>query len=140
MRILPAFAALALLAVAPAYAASPAEGLWRSPTHNGEILISTCDQGALCGKLVTSDRIKADPNIADVLNKDASLRPRLLKDMPMLNGFTGGPTEWKGGSVYNPDDGGTYKGSIKQVDANTLKLTGCIVWPLCKTETWVRIR
>ncbi len=30
-----------------------------------------------------------------------------------LSGFSGGPTQWKGGRVYNPDDGGTYKGTIK---------------------------
>ena len=140
MKTLPAFAALALLAAAPAHAAAPAEGLWRTPAFNGEVLITTCDQGALCGKITTSDRIKADAALADVKNKDAGLRSRLLKDLPILKGFTGGPTEWKGGVVYNPEDGGTYKGSIKLVDANTLKLTGCITWPLCKTETWMRIR
>ncbi|HTK33945.1 MAG TPA: DUF2147 domain-containing protein [Caulobacteraceae bacterium] len=140
MRILPVFAALTALAAAPAYAASPAEGLWRTPSFNGEVLVSACDQGALCGKIVTSDRIKSDPTLTDTKNKDAGLRSRPLKDLPILKGFTGGPAEWKGGSVYNPEDGGTYKGSIKLVDADTLKLTGCIVFPLCKTQEWHRIK
>jgi uncharacterized protein (DUF2147 family) len=133
-------AGLLLAAAAPAYAAVPAEGLWRTPTNNGEVLISACDPGALCGKITTSDRIKADPALADTKNKDATMHSRPLKDLPILKGFTGGPAEWKGGQVYNPEDGGTYKGTIKMVDADTMKLTGCIIWPACKTETWHRIK
>jgi uncharacterized protein (DUF2147 family) len=94
----------------------------------------------LCGKVVTSDRIKADPALADTKNRNAALRARPLKDLQILQGFTGGPPQWKGGTVYNPEDGGTYKGSIKLVDPDTLRLTGCIFAPLCKTETWRRIK
>ena len=136
---LPVFAALLALGAAPAFAASPAEGLWLTPTHAGQVQISECGQ-ALCGKLVTSERIKADPGLKDEKNKDEAQRGRLLKDLPLLQGFTGGPAEWKGGSVYNPDDGGTYKGTIKMVSPDQLKLTGCIVFPLCKTQTWTRVK
>ncbi len=139
MKSLAALAAVAMLSAAPVQVAAPIEGLWRTPEHNGEVAISACG-AALCGRIVTSDRIKADPTIADVKNKDQALRSRPLKDLPMLQGFTGGPLQWKGGAVYNPEDGGTYKGSLKLVDADTLKLTGCIVFPLCKSEVWKRIR
>ena len=135
----PVLVALFAFAAAPAFAASPAEGLWLTPTHNGQVQISQCGQ-ALCGKLLTSDRIKADPNLKDVENKDAAQRGRLLKDLPLLQGFTGGPSQWKGGSVYNPEDGGTYKGTIKMLNPDQLKLTGCIVFPLCKTQTWNRVK
>ena len=137
-RLVLAFAA-ATLAASAAHAASPADGAWRTPSKNGEVHITECG-AALCGKLVMSDGIKADPALADTKNKDPAQRARLLKDLPMLNGFTGGPKEWKGGTVYNPEDGGAYKGSIKLIDADTLKLTGCIVFPLCKTQTWTRIK
>ena len=139
MKTLSTIAALAILAAVPASAATP-EGLWHTADNNGEVLISACDQGALCGKIVTSDRIKAQPGLADDKNKDASLRTRLLKDLPILKGFTGGPVEWKGGSVYRPEDGNTYKGTIKVIDANSIKLTGCVVFPLCKSQVWTRIK
>jgi uncharacterized protein (DUF2147 family) len=58
----------------------------------------------------------------------------------MLTGFTGGPTEWRNGSVYNPADGGTYRGTITMTNDNSLRLRGCIVAPLCKTQTWTRIQ
>ncbi|OYX30094.1 MAG: hypothetical protein B7Y99_12070 [Caulobacterales bacterium 32-69-10] len=138
-RLVPVLTIAAFAVATAAYAASPAEGLWRTATRNGEVRIDECGQ-ALCGTLVTSDSIKANPAMADAQNKDAAKRTRLLKDLPMLQGFTGGPSQWKGGTVYNPEDGGTYKGTIKLVDADTLKLTGCIVFPLCKSQTWKRIR
>ena len=45
-----------------------------------------------------------------------------------------------GGSVYNPADGRTYRGTITMTGDNSLRLRGCIVAPLCKTQTWTRIQ
>lgn len=132
-------AALASPALAsPALAGDPT-GLWQTPTNGGQVRIERCGQ-ALCGTLVTSDHIRRDPNARDERNKDQALRGRTLRNLPMLSGFTGGPTEWRGGAVYNPADGGTYRGTITLTDADTLRLRGCIVAPLCKTQTWTRVQ
>ena len=131
--------ALAISALAaPALAADPT-GLWQTQTNNGQVRIERCGN-ALCGTLVTSAAIRANPNQKDVKNKDESQRGRTLRGLRMLSGFTGGPTEWRGGSVYNPEDGGTYRGTITMPNDNTLRLRGCIVAPLCKTQTWTRVQ
>ena len=132
--VLTAAAALA----APAFAADPT-GLWQTPTNGGQVRIARCGQ-ALCGTLVTSDHIRREPTARDENNKDAAQRSRTLRGLPMLTGFTGGPTEWRNGSVYNPADGGTYRGTITMQGDNTLRLRGCVVAPLCKTQTWTRIQ
>lgn len=135
------FAAAALAAsalAAPALAGDPT-GLWQTPTNGGQVRIERCGN-ALCGTLVTSAAIRANPNQLDVNNKDAAQRSRTLRGLRMLSGFTGGPTEWRGGSVYNPEDGGTYRGTITMTNDNTLRLRGCIVAPLCKTQTWTRVQ
>ncbi|WP_297799449.1 DUF2147 domain-containing protein [uncultured Brevundimonas sp.] len=135
------FAAAALAAsalAAPALAGDPT-GLWQTPTNGGQVRIERCGN-ALCGTLVTSAAIRANPNQLDVNNKDATQRSRTLRGLRMLSGFTGGPTEWRGGSVYNPEDGGTYRGTITMTNDNTLRLRGCIVAPLCKTQTWTRVQ
>ena len=103
------------------------------------IEISECGQ-SICGKLVSSDGLKENPSLKDVNNKDESLRSRPLKNLTILKGFERKKDEWSGGSIYNAEDGGTYKATITMQDANHLKLKGCIVWPLCKTQTWTRIR
>jgi len=138
LSLLAAAATLAASLAAPALAADPT-GLWQTPTNGGQVRISRCGQ-ALCGVLVTSNHIRATPNMLDEKNRDASLRTRTLRNLPLLNGFTGGPTEWRGGTVYNPDDGRTYSGSITMQNDNTLRLQGCVVRPLCRNQTWTRVR
>lgn len=132
-------AVLALSAVSAPALAQDATGLWLTQTNGGQVEISRCGN-SLCGKLVTSNHLKNDATLKDEKNKDASLRDRPLKNMQMLYGFTGGPTKWTGGKVYNANDGGTYSGTITMISPNELKLKGCIVAPLCKTEKWTRIK
>ena len=131
------FTAAAALA-APALASDPT-GLWQTPTNGGQVRISRCGQ-ALCGTLVTSDAIRANPGVLDTENADRAQRSRTLRNLPMLRGFTGGPTEWRNGSVYNPADGRTYRGTITMDGDNRRRLRGCVVAPLCKTQTWTRIQ
>lgn len=124
----------------PAFSASADQivGKWRTPSRHGVVELSRCGE-SLCGHIVDSDGIRANPDLRDVNNKDSKLRTRKIKGMQMVGGFTRKGNEWVEGQIYNPEDGGTYKATITPVDANTLKLKGCIVWPLCKTQTWTRI-
>lgn len=119
--------------------AADATGLWQTPTNGGQVEIARCGN-SLCGKLVSSNHIRENPALKDVRNKDESQRVRTLKNLQMLYDFTGGPTKWTGGKVYNPDDGGTYSGTIELIGENQLKLKGCIVAPFCKTQVWTRLR
>ena len=135
--ILIAFAALGALA-GPASAAD-VTGLWATPTNGGHVEISRCG-ASLCGKLVTSNQIRTNPALKDIRNQDAAQQGRTLKGLLLLSDFTGGPAKWSGGKVYNPDDGGTYAGTLEMVSDTQLKLKGCIVAPLCKTQVWNRVR
>lgn len=136
--------ALPLLAVSALASSSLAQtadatGLWQTPVHGGQVRISRCGP-ALCGTLVTSDHIRTNPGLRDNKNSNPALRDRPVRNLPLLEGFTGGPTEWRGGTVYNPQDGRTYHGRITLQGANTLRLRGCVVVPLCRTQTWTRLR
>lgn len=144
MNVMVLAAAAALLAAggasgSPSAAPSAIAGRWATPTKHGVVDITPCG-ASICGRLVDSDGLRANPALRDVHNKDARENGRPLKGLLMLQGFSPGEKGWDGGTIYNPDDGGTYKGTITMVDADTLKLRGCIVWPLCKSQTWKRIR
>lgn len=108
-------------------------------TKHATVEVAHCGP-ALCGTLTDSDGIRANPRLLDVKNKDKTQQGRAVKGLRMLYGFTWDGSAWTGGQVYNPDDGGTYKGTITPIDADHLKLRGCIVWPLCKTQVWTRVR
>lgn len=131
---------MALMALAMA-ATSPdaAVGRWMTETRHGIVEITRCG-ASLCGKIVTSDGIDANPGMKDVKNKDEQLRGRTLKGLQILGGFSFKSGVWDGGTAYNAEDGKTYDARITVVDPNRLKLRGCIFVPLCKTQTWTRVR
>lgn len=113
-------------------------GHWKTETRNGIIDITRCGT-SICGKLLTSDGIAANPALADIHNKDPALRGRRLKGLQILGGFTLDGNAWTGGTIYNGEDGKTYDAKITMVDANTLKLRGCIFVPLCRNQVWHRV-
>ncbi|PZU08723.1 DUF2147 domain-containing protein [Sphingomonas sp.] len=132
-----------VLMAAAALAAGGAEsivGKWRAETKGAVIEIARCGS-SICGKLTGSDGLRANPDMLDAKNKEPKLRGRRVMGLEMISGaFTFADGSWSGGTVYNPDDGGTYKATLTLPDNDHLKLKGCIVWPLCKTQTWTRIR
>lgn len=132
---------MTLMALAMA-AASPdgVVGRWKTGTRNAIVDITRCGS-SICGKLLTSDGIAANPGLPDSKNKDESLRSRPLKGIALLSGpFRYGNGVWKGGSIYKADNGKTYDATIWAVDATTLKVKGCIAAALCRTQTWTVVR
>jgi uncharacterized protein (DUF2147 family) len=126
----------AVVASAPV-AASPI-GLWRTPEDGGSLVRITDCGGAICGRLVTSRRLRDHPDQRDVLNKDPSLRARQVRDLLVLTARPIGPNRWGGGWAYDPTAGDTYTGSVEMKTAGVLRLTGCVAVLFCRTETWAR--
>ncbi|HEX7874360.1 MAG TPA: DUF2147 domain-containing protein [Sphingobium sp.] len=129
---------LAGAAVAADVDANAVLGRWRTEVRHGVVEIARCGP-SICGKLIDSDGLKTNPNLLDTNNKDAAQRGRKLMGVQMLQGFTWKGGAWQGGTIYNGEDGGTYKATVTPITHNQLKLKGCIVWPLCKTQTWTRL-
>ncbi len=129
----------ATIGLASAAMASPASGVWHVPDKNSTIQVYDCG-AAICGRVLDSDDLRANPDKRDAKNSDASLKTRRIKGLVIMTGLSGGPTEWAGGSVYDPTSGHTYHGSFTLVGADTAHLKGCIIGPLCRTDTWTRAR
>lgn len=132
-------AALLLGGAASLPAADAVTGRWMTETRHGIVEITVCGT-SICGHLQDSDAIRANPDAPDSHNKDANLRTRRLKGLPMLQGFTAKGAGWTGGTIYNGEDGGTYAATVTPIDRDHLKVKGCIVWPLCKSQIWTRVR
>jgi uncharacterized protein (DUF2147 family) len=127
-----------LLAGASAEAEHPVAGLWRTPTDGGSLVrLEACGRD-ICGAIVSSPKLKANPDQRDQRNAQPSLRGRPLKGLRILQASPTAPGHWTKGWVYNPEDGKTYQGEIRLLPDGRLKLTGCVVKPLCKTQVWVR--
>jgi len=130
--------ALALVAP-PQQAADSVLGRWKAETRNGIIEIQRCGP-SICGRLVSSDALRTNPNLKDANNKDAALRNRQLRGLQILSGFKMSGNAWTGGKIYNAEDGKTYTADVTPAGPNALKLRGCVFKPFCKTQTWTRVR
>ncbi|RXZ65036.1 DUF2147 domain-containing protein [Pelagerythrobacter rhizovicinus] len=133
---------LLLAASAPAAAGDGSRilGVWATGSEGGRVEIYRCGE-ALCGKIVDATRLRANPDLRDVRNPDRSLRNRKLKGLVVLRGFTGGPAEWQGGPVYDPESGdGAAKGYLTLRRDGKLEVKGCKAAIFCRTKVWTRVR
>ena len=126
-------------ALAGAASAADITGQWLTAIRGGVVEISACG-ASVCGQVVDSPDLKTHPDALDTKNPDRTLRSRPIKGMVVLQGFHGSGGAWNGGRLYDPDSGNTYRGSLKLTNSDTLKVTGCIVWPACETQTWTRVK
>ncbi|PSJ38537.1 DUF2147 domain-containing protein [Allosphingosinicella deserti] len=130
---------ITMLAMAMAAPQDAAVGRWKTETRGGIVEIQRCG-ASICGRLLTSDLLRTNPNLKDARNSDAALRGRPLRGLQILSGFKADGTGWSGGKIYNAEDGKTYTAYVTPEGPNQLKVKGCVFRPLCKTQTWTRVR
>ena len=129
----------ACLMIAAAAPPEPSvEGYWLTQTHHGIVQIAPCG-ASVCGVLVTSELLARTPDLTDRHNPNLALRGRKLLGLTLLSGFHAVPSGWAGGTIYNPDDGNTYHARLTILDADHLRVRGCVFVPLCRSQVWVRV-
>lgn len=131
-----AFVVLGLFA--PAFASSSVYGVWLTEEGTGTVRIIDCGDASPCGIIETAEIPAGEPT-TDVNNSDPALRDKPIIGLVMLHGFERDGDRWKKGRIYNPEDGKSYKSSIRvDDDPNVLKVKGCIAF-LCQTQRWTRV-
>lgn len=124
--------------------AAPADGLegvWLTKGGESRIEIAPCGD-ALCGRILPDLKPAAAQNAQtkDVNNPDPALRDRPIEGIAILSNLKPGDEAnvWQG-SVYNPDDGGTYDVTVT-LKGDKLKVEGCMAYILCDSQTWTRVQ
>ncbi|AWI56427.1 DUF2147 domain-containing protein [Sinorhizobium fredii] len=112
IRTLLVSAALAFGAAGAAYAAEPIVGNWKTAS-GATAEIAPCG-GAFCVTLKTGKH--AGKRIGNLAGTDGSYS----------------------GEITDPESDKTYSGS-GAVDGNSLKMKGCVLKVLCKSQTWTRL-
>ena len=137
--------ALAFLLAATVSAApdvADIQGRWLSGDGDGWIDIRIEDE-TLNGYIAGSPNdVPGNPSRLDVENPDAALRTRELDGLKFMQGFryVEKSNRWTGGTIYDPNSGKTYKGTLTLVDHNSLKLRGYIGVSLFgRNEVWSRV-
>jgi uncharacterized protein (DUF2147 family) len=130
------FVALSALVLALQAATSVAPlgvvGLWRTAGDEGLVRIEACSQ-AICGRAVDDA-----PPQTKFSSRDPSLHDQAVDGQLIMKLKPLGPGRWGDGWIQNPDNGKSYKASITLSPDGRLRLKGCLVVPLCRTQTWTR--
>lgn len=131
------FAAALLLAMsgtgALAQKASDLSGTWQTETAGSTVRIARCG-GGYCGVIAATAGAGLDAQ-----NPDPALRSRKLVGVQIMQAGTPSGNGFEG-SLYNPNDGKTYSGSVTPKGPDTIEVAGCVLSVLCKRQTWRRIR
>lgn len=133
MRHLFASAAILALTAGTALAADPV-GDWLVKDGYANIRIDICN-GKLWGIVAWEKEVGTDAE-----NPDPAKKSRPTLGIPILMGLTQTKPNWWEGEIYNSNNGKMYTAHISMADENTLDLEGCLVWPLCQTQKWTRVK
>lgn len=124
------FAALPAAAGAGSRQAGSLEGDWRNPAGSVQVRIDACGP-TLCGTVVA-----ASPDaIADA--RDSGY-PALIGMQLMHDYHPAGRGRWQG-TIFVPDIGRSFSSHIDLVDAQHVRVSGCLLGKfLCKSQLWRR--
>ena len=122
-------------------------GIWSTKDDQSKIEIYKCGE-KYCGKVVDlkekvypEDHERAGQPKVDLNNKKKERRNDPIIGLNLMKGFKFKGKLWEGGTIYDPDNGKTYKCQIKLPDNDTLEVRGYIGIPaLGRTEVWTRAK
>lgn len=130
---------VAMLAV-PVFAHAEAfdvYGRWLTQAGDAHIDVTDCGDGTPCGALAWVDPKTTDID-RDARNANASLRERPLIGVPIVWGYARGKKDWRGGRIYNPEDGKTFNSKMRLQENGMLRVQGCL-GPICITNIWTPV-
>jgi uncharacterized protein (DUF2147 family) len=125
-------------------------GKWWNEKKDAHIQIYKCDAG-YCGKIAylkepvyneKDTRGMAGKPKVDRENPDPAKRTNPIIGLNIISGFTyAGENVWEGGTIYDPEEGKTYKCKLTLEKPDKLKVRGYIGTPLLgKTQYWMRVK
>jgi uncharacterized protein (DUF2147 family) len=156
MRRAAVLVALLALAAVPVLAGEgdAVVGVWATElgTEDGGAHIQVYQKdGKYFGKIIwlekpvypaDDDQGMAGQEKVDRENPEESLRQRPVIGLEMMFDFEyAGDGKWKGGTIYAPDEGKTYKCKMTLEGNDSLRVRGFIgISLLCRNEDWTRVK
>jgi uncharacterized protein (DUF2147 family) len=116
-------------------------GYWLTAGNEQAKILISKSGNTYTGKIVWLKNPTKDGKArTDINNPDKAKRNLPIIGLTILQGFKfDGDDEWEKGSIYDPENGKTYRCYLYMKDKNTLKLRGYIGISLIgRTETWTR--
>ncbi len=130
--------ALLLSVNAPTMAEDGVIGRWATPGVAAIVELAPCGStSTLCGTirwLWDAVDEKGRPRL-DAQNADAALRTRPLVGLHILSGLTPAAGSGWAARIYNPEDGQTYRATVRRQGPDALLIEGCVLF-ICQKQVW----
>ena len=108
-------------------------GTFLTEAKTSTVTIENCGNGTPCGRVSWSDPEAMEPGMTPETALTKSGEPVL--GLLMLQGFDKKRKDWRGGTIYDPENDKSYAARLKRLDDGRLQVKGCI-GPICQTEVW----
>jgi uncharacterized protein (DUF2147 family) len=148
-------AALILIASSSvASAQSPSVmGTWLTSSKAAQVQIASCPNpanGPICGTVVKlleakgpDGKVVSPEEATDIHNADPALRSRKVVGMVLIHDFkkTNDANVFEDGTIYNGENGKTYKANISLQSDGTLRVRGYVGSAMFgETQIWTRVQ
>jgi len=117
-------------------APGPPIGVWRTGDDDSQVRIAPCGT-YVCGYPITPTPTAQEPERHDIHNPDPALRGRPMRLVQIFKLAQVSEGFWRGW-IYSPRNGKMYHARLEMQGPEKMKLTGCLVGPLCESQTWIR--
>jgi uncharacterized protein (DUF2147 family) len=128
-------------------------GTWLIASKIAQVQIAPCPNpanGPICGTIVKlleakgpDGKVVPPEEATDIHNTDPSLRSRKVVGIVLIHDFkkTNDPNAFEDGTIYNGENGKTYKANISVQSDGTLRIRGYVGSPMFgETQIWTRVQ
>lgn len=122
-------------------------GIWTTEGAKSQVEIFNCGQ-QFCARIVSlKDAVYTDPEEGplgqlktDIHNPDPAKRNQPLVGLQIMEGLTpDGEGTWANGTIYDPENGKTYKSKVTMNNGDRLNVRGFVGISLIgRTTVWTR--
>ena len=108
-------------------------GTFLTQEKTSTVTIEDCGNGSPCGRVTWIDPTAMEPGQTPQSATTQAGDPVL--GLLMLEGFEKRKKDWRGGTIYDPENDKTYASRLKRLTNGSLEVKGCI-GPICQTQIW----
>lgn len=108
-------------------------GTFLTQAKTSTVTIEDCGDGTPCGRVSWIDPNAMEPGQTPETAVTQAGDPVL--GLLMLQGFDKKRRDWRGGTIYDPENDKTYASRLKRLGDGRLQVKGCI-GPICQTQVW----
>lgn len=108
-------------------------GVFLTQAQTSTVTIEDCGDGSPCGRVSWIDPNAMAPGQTPEAAMTKAGEPVL--GLLMLQGFDQRKKDWRGGTIYDPENDKTYASRLKRLGDGRLEVKGC-VGPICQTQIW----